>query len=140
MQEWTNLHYGPIIGGKTIYVSHGGKCIQMKKSQDGVLQIIQPSHLQCQHEEADTLIAFHAKNISTGHIMVRSTDTDFLIILLRCVERTDGLSIIMDYGSGNNWRHIKVSEIASVLKGKHVEFTEALIREPYMHRQACPVA
>ena len=127
MQEWRKPQYGPIIGGKTVYVSHGGMCLQLKNSQQDVLQIIQPSHRQGYHEEADTLIAYHAKNISTGHIVVRSTDTDVLIVLLGLTQRTGSINIIMDYGSGNNWRYINVSEITDVLERKHPGLTEALL-------------
>lgn len=127
MQEWKKPQYGSIIGRKRVYISHGGMCIQLKNNELGLLQILQPSHFQGCHEEADTLIAFHAKNISTGHILVRSTDTDVLIILLSIVQRTKSISIIMDYGAGNNRRYINVSEIADVLERENSGFTEALL-------------
>lgn len=86
-----------------------------------------PSHLQCSHEEADTLIAFHANSISTGNIMIRSSDTDVLIILLGLCGRSEGTSIIMDYGFGNNRRYIDVSKVAAILEKKQPGVTEALI-------------
>ena len=109
------------------YVSHGGVCMEMKNNEDDVLQIEEPNHLQCRHEEADTLIAFHANNISTGNILVRSTDTDVFIILLGLSGRSEGINIIMDYGSGNHRRYIDVTKLADILEKKQTGITEALI-------------
>ena len=83
--------------------------MQMKNNDDGLLQVQEPEHLESHHEEADTLIAFHSNSISSGNVLVRSTDTDVLIILLGLSGRSEGTSIIMDYGSGNNRRYIDVS-------------------------------
>ena len=77
-------------------------CMRMKNNDDDLLQVEEPNHLQCQHEEADTLVAFHANSISSGNVLVRSTDMDVLIILLGLSGKSEVISIIMDYGSGNN--------------------------------------
>ena len=50
-------------------------CMKMRNKED-VVEIEEPNHLQCQHEEADALLAFHANTISSRNILVRSTDTD----------------------------------------------------------------
>ena len=102
MQEWKKPQYGSILGRKTLHVSHGGMCMRMKNNDDDLLQVEEPNHLQCRHEEADTLIAFHANSSSSSNILERSTDTDVLIILLGLSRRSEGINIIMDYGSGNN--------------------------------------
>ena len=100
----------------------------MKMSNnEQVLGTERPSHLQCQHEEADILLAFHANSISSGTIMVRSTDTDVLIILLGLAGRSEGINIILDYGSGNHHRYIGVSELAAILEEEQPGLTEALI-------------
>ena len=65
--------------------SHGGTCMKGLETE-------KPYHLQCQHEEADTLLAFHANSISSGTILVRSTDTDVLIILLGLAGRSEELT------------------------------------------------
>ena len=101
--------------------------MEMKNNKDNVLQIEEPNHLHCRHEEADTLIAFHANNISTGNILVRFTDTDVFIILLGLYGRSEGINIIMDYGSGNHRRYIDVTKLADILEKKQTGITEALI-------------
>ena len=126
MEEWKKPQYGPILGGKTVYISHGGTCMKMSNNEQ-VLETERPNHLQCQHEEADTLLAFHANSISSGTIMVRSTDTDVLIILLGLAGRSEGINIILDYGSGNHRRYIGVSELAAILEEEQPGLTEALI-------------
>ena len=101
MQEWKNPKYGPILGRKVLYVSHGGKCLSFMNTETeggSQIQVDEPSHLQAQHEEADTLIAFHARRIPRGTILVRSTDTDVLVILIGLIGRSDGMSLVMDYG------------------------------------------
>ena len=89
-----------------------------------MLEIEVPQHLQCQHEEADTLLAFHANNISSGNILVSSSDTDVLIILFGLSGRSEGMTTILDYGSGNHRRYIAV---AAILKEKKHGITGALI-------------
>lgn len=127
MEEWKKPQYGPIIKRKEVFISHGGKCIALKNNEDDQLQVRAPSHLQGRHEEADTLIAFHAKSVSGGRIMVRSTDTDVLVILLGLVGRSQGLNIVLDFGSGNHRRYINVSTLAVFLEEKQLGLTEALI-------------
>ena len=34
MEEWKNPQYGPILGGKTVYISHGGTCMKMSNNRN----------------------------------------------------------------------------------------------------------
>ena len=88
---------GSMLQARMVFVSHGGKCFEYKvNSHNNILETTEPVYLQCQHEEADTLIAFHVKAV-TGNVLVRSTDTGVLVILLRLVGRSE--RVIMDYVS-----------------------------------------
>ena len=69
MEEWKKPLYGPILRRKIVYISHSGTCMKMRHKEE-VLEIEGAQHLQCQHEEADTLLAFHANNISNRNILV----------------------------------------------------------------------
>ena len=126
MEERKNPQYGPILGNKAVYISHSGTCMKME-NKEAVLEIEEPSHLQCQHEEADTFLAFYTSSISSGTILVRSTDTDVFIILLGLSGRSEGIDVILDYGSGNHRRYIGVSELAAILGEKQRGITEALM-------------
>ena len=57
MDEWTQSHNGQIGTTKTLVVSHGDTYKVMKNDGDTLLVTSPNNHLQCQHEEADTLIA-----------------------------------------------------------------------------------
>ncbi|KAK3890329.1 hypothetical protein Pcinc_005711 [Petrolisthes cinctipes] len=84
-------------------------------------KMLQNAHLQGDHEEADTLIAFHAATITAGHIIVRAPDTDVLVILICAIgsqrPKVRSMSnIILDCGMGNTRRFINVSNIVEVLE------------------------
>ena len=129
MEEWKKSHYGPILGCKTLVVSHGGNCQRYSFFSEGERMIVdRPIHLQGKHEEADTLIAFHAANME-GNIVVRASDTDVLVILVGMIGQREGTVsplIIMDCGSGNCRRFINVNAITAALQGKRKRLASAL--------------
>ena len=75
MTEWKKLEYAQVIRDKIVYESHGGQCWRYVASDNGV-EIDIPDQFQGNHEEADTLIARHAKQLCGKSVMVRSSDTD----------------------------------------------------------------
>ena len=117
VNEWKKNHYYDIMAGKVVYVSYGGECY--KYIPDGEHQnvtVTQPSVYQGDHEEADTLIAFHVANI-TGDVVVRASDTDVLAILIGSAgQRLPEDRVIMDYGTGNSRRYIDVTNIVQGLE------------------------
>ena len=127
LDEVQKEYYAPIIGNKTVYVSHGGTCVKLGVNAMGLLVVEKPEEFQGVHEEADTLIAFHAFKLA-GRIMVRSSDTDVLVILTGMATRMPQTStIMMDYGSANNRRIINVTDIAVKLEQTQAGLSEALI-------------
>ena len=91
-----------------------------------------PSHLQGSHEEADTLLAFHASSVA-GNAVIRASDTDVLVILLGMIGRhltnqrpTTYSRIIMDCGSGNSRRDIDASNIANAMEAKQKGLAAAM--------------
>ena len=101
--------------------------MMMQNNNEHDRVITEPVNLQSRHEEADTLVAFHAKQAPEGHILIRSTDTDVLVILHGLAGRSRESNIILDYGSGNHRRYIVVSKIAAILNEKQAGMTEALL-------------
>ena len=63
VDEWKKPHYRSIIGKRTVYVSHGGKCMEMKNNEGDLMDTGEPSHLQGRHEEADTVIALYGSSV-----------------------------------------------------------------------------
>ena len=78
----------------------------------------------------DTLVAFHVVNID-GNILVRSSDTDVLVItigLLGSLHCASAIStqVIMDCSEGNSRRYINVSETVKNLEEKTLGLAESL--------------
>ena len=121
LKEWKKANYWNIFGGKTSIASYGGECLQYVPDENNEITVTRPLHLQGDHEEADTLIAFHIANITAEHVIVRASDTDVLVILIGAIgqESPDDRTIadiIMDCGMGNSRRYINVTNIADVLE------------------------
>ena len=118
-----------------MFVSHGGKCVRLSFNEvDGKMSVQYPDHLQGNHEEADTLLAFHASSVSSGNLVVRASDTDVLVILIGMMGRHLTSSrhssyhrIIMDCGVGNSCRHIDVSAIVLALETKQKGLAAAML-------------
>ena len=131
MKEWQKDHYGGIIGARTIVLSHGGNCIRLIfHLSENKMAVDVPSVLQGYHEEADTILAFHASH-TQGSLIIRASDTDVLIIILGMLGRNkrDGIpmkNIIMDCCSGNERRYLNVTTIVATLEEKQAGLAAAL--------------
>ncbi|CAC5382291.1 unnamed protein product [Mytilus coruscus] len=69
----------------------------------------------CNHEEADTRILLHvADAVKNGmqKIMIRTVDTDVVVIAVSAVHKLNITSLWMAFGVGKNFRYIPVHEIA----------------------------
>lgn len=131
MTEWQKEHYGPVLGKKSLFVSHGGTCLRIEFNEiNNKMSIVQPENLQGTHEEADTLLAYHAATAS-GNLLVRASDTDVMVIIIGMLGRnmmagTPVKSIFMDCGSGNSRRFIDITSIAKALETKQDHLAAAL--------------
>ena len=131
LREWEKDHHWNILEGKTPVASFGGKCYQYVPDNFNHITVTQPEHLQADHEEADTLIAFHIANISANNIIVRASDTDVLVILIgllgkQCIEDRAMNNIIMDCGVDNNRRFISISNIVEILEQHQTGLSQAM--------------
>lgn len=130
LMEWKKDHYHNLFNGKMLFASYGGECYQYYPDEEQHVSVAEPSYLQGDHEEADTLIAFHVANI-TGNVIVRASDTDVLVILVGAIgqkrpEVRSTNKIIMDCGMGNYRRYIDVTGIANHLDEKKTGLAAAL--------------
>ena len=126
MTEWKKIEYSQVIGDRVLFVSHGGNCLRYANSENG-FEIDAPEQFQGRHEEADTLIALHAKQLCEKSLLVRSSDTDVLIILIALVCRLSAQNVIVDFGHGNTRRFISVSGIVETLNKTSPGLTIALL-------------
>ena len=89
-----------------LIVSYDGKCACLAFNEVNYKMTVgHPAHLQGSHEDADTLLTFHAAS-ATGNVVVRASDTDVIFILIGMLGRhleshteTSYSRIIMDCGS-----------------------------------------
>ena len=132
LKEWEKNHYNSVLNGKVLYASFGGECFQYTPT-NGCQEITMttPAYLQADHEEADTLIAFHLINITASKVLVRASDTDVLVILVGMLgnqrrEVRSMKTVIMDYGSGNSRRFINVSNIVEIFEERKPGLPRAL--------------
>ena len=133
MREWSKDVYLASLLGKTVYVSHGGSCIKLSQAEHG-FRVDHPVSYQAMHEEADTLVAYHAAQ-SIGNVLVRASDADVLMILLHMIakhqqdqEHIAGYEdIIMDYSVGNTRRYIHVNQICRKIESKCPGSAQAVI-------------
>jgi hypothetical protein len=122
----TEAQHCPLTGDKVLFISHGGKCVKLTNTF-GQVDVTEPEDMQGIHEEADTLIAYHVNKIPSGTVVVRSSDTDVVVILTSLAARKPDLAIFMDYGQSDSRRFIDVSSIACSLQEKNAGICESLI-------------
>ena len=89
------------------------------KAEDGVMVKSQVDQLYSTHEEADSRMIFHlSKLVAPCNVVIRTIDTDVLIIALGSLELLDeDLNVWMETGlySKNTLRYINISELFSTL-------------------------
>lgn len=81
----------------------------------------------CNHEEADTCMMVHVRDaVAEGFtkILIRTTDTDVLVIAVSCVQKFEGLEELwVHLGTGKSHHYIAAYAIAASLgrsvKSKH---------------------
>ena len=115
VKEWQEEKYTEVISGKVIVTSNVGTCIQIHATAEKKIIAEEPAHLQSSHEEADTLIAFHVRQVEAD-VIVRASDTDILVLLIAMIGRiTEGEiptkygQMVMDSAAGNKRRYIDVT-------------------------------
>ena len=100
-----------------MFILDGGYCLRLSVHGMGTLVVDLSEEFQGRHEEADTLLVFHAKQIR-GNIVVRSSDSDVLILMLGLSKKIMLTSnILMGCGTGNNRRKIKVKWLITKARG-----------------------
>jgi len=80
----------------------------LKNINNDVLDIYKPHAMQAEHEEADTLIVFYATKITTSHLLVRSSDTDVLIIFLGLTNKISNVTVISNYNGLRKREQLKI--------------------------------
>jgi len=75
----------------------------------------------CSHEEADSRIFVHVKDMAQqGHtkMMIRTVDTDVVVIAVAKFLQIGLEELWVAFGTGKNYRHIEVHQIVSRIGGE----------------------
>ena len=112
---WSKNECVEFLGNKTIYMNVNNNCFKFKNEQ-GIMIREDVASLYCTHDEADSRMIFHAANISwPANVVLRTNDTDVLIIALGCMHNMPSkLQLWMEVGTyySNNLRYINISSLA----------------------------
>ena len=102
-----------MLDGRQLFFVCGEECICLASS-NGILVEARPEEdLFTSQEEADTRMILHCQQIATSVIIVRSPDTDVMVLLskfLKIISQT----ILFDTGMGNKRRLLNVNDIVPV--------------------------
>lgn len=81
-EYWANDSVATILQGKKVFISVGDRCFSYQVIGNHVAKS-EETNYTCSHEEADTRIIFSlSKAAPTSRAVIKSLDTDILIILL----------------------------------------------------------
>ena len=120
---WAENHLASIIGDKIFFVNYNDVCFSFN-AYNGVVVKIEEMELYNTHEEADNGIVYHLTAIQqrqkdvVTNIVVRTRDTDILVILLGCKDMLDPrLHIWMEVGQAslNDLRYTEINKVYNTL-------------------------
>lgn len=90
---WNNDNIASIIQQKKIFLTVNEKCYSYESVNDKIIRTELPE-FQCNHEEADTRIVYHLSKLPiNSKVMVKTADTDIMIIILGNIHMFPTLSI-----------------------------------------------
>ena len=111
------FHY---LAEETFYLNPEGKVLLstqdtlVKSTSTGISSLISP----CTHEEADTRLLLHASDCaSNGHgkLMVRTVDTDVVVLSVANFSSLNIVEMWIAFGVGKQFRYIAIHDIVNAL-------------------------
>lgn len=115
---WADDSFANIIGDKVLFANSGNDCFKYTVSNGTVVKE-EAVKFYSTHEEADNRMFFHLSMISPpSNVVVRTADTDCLIIALGCKHfYADNLKIYLEVGvlSNNSLRFIDINGLHSAI-------------------------
>ena len=116
--EWQKASYAKRLHGRDIYFAISEQCYHLTSTDAETVEVRTVDALATSQEEADTRIILHCMHIcetapSATHIIVRSPDTDVLVLLLKYAKNFDPV-VLFDTGTGNKRRLLNIKQIIEV--------------------------
>ncbi|MES9950704.1 MAG: hypothetical protein ABW118_17235 [Candidatus Thiodiazotropha sp.] len=116
--EWQKASYAKKLKGRNLYFAMGNECYHLTSTDGNAVEVRSVDALATSQEEADTRIILHCMHIcetapTTTHIIIRSPDTDVLVLLLKYAQQL-GPVVLFDTGTSDKRRLINVKQIIEV--------------------------
>ena len=103
----------PLLEGKQIYVTDREQVLSNPRREEGAT--LDP----CQQDEADTRMLLHVAHAAgEGHskVLIRTVDTDVVMIAVRIFQLLDTLQQLwIAFGTGKSFRYLTIHEIAAAI-------------------------
>ena len=107
-----SLIVADFIQGKELFVTDGEQVVCVPNQDTAILS-------PCNHEEADTRMLLHASHAaSKGHnsIIIRTVDTDVLVLAVMVAEKVPEIQQLwLAFGNGKNFRYIAAHRIKDTI-------------------------
>ena len=116
--EWQKDTYAKRLQGRDLYFAISDKCYQLTSIDGKAVEVRSVDALATSQEEADTRIILHCLHIcetvpTITQIVVRSPDTDVLVLLLKYAQQI-GPVVLFDTGTSDKRRLLNVKQIIEV--------------------------
>jgi hypothetical protein len=115
---WSGYDTGKLGILECMYVTSKSECFLLAPAVSPNDQVLrhEVAELQCDHEEADTCLLLHSKHAANTYdrIIIKSPDTDVFILCV-AMQNIIGKNLFMMTGSGNKFRLIDISDVATEL-------------------------
>ena len=117
--EWQKASYAKRLHGRSIYFAISEQCYHLSSIDAETVDVNTVDALATSQEEADARIILHCNHVckttpGTTHIIVRSPDTDVLVLLLKYARNFDPV-VLFDTGTGDKRRLLYVKQINEVI-------------------------
>ena len=118
ISSWNDDSLASVLQGKVLFSNCGDICFSYRV-RDGKLIRREELELYCTHEEADSRMIYHLISVPTpNNVVIRTADTDVLIIAIGCLASIDpNINIWLEVGlfTKNTLRYISVNQLYSKL-------------------------
>ena len=110
---WENDGFVSILGSKKLFANNGDTCFSFQAIDDNMVKLIENNYWST-HEEADSRMIFHIGQLSSpANVVVKTVDTDVVIIALGCINQLQDKNVWIEAGlqSKNTLRYISINQI-----------------------------
>ena len=108
-----NNNSARILGSKKLIVNNGDTCYSFISQEDRMVKSEEVAYY-LKHEEADTRMIYHVGQLPSGtNVVVRTVDTDVVVIALGCFHQLQDKKIWVESGvqSKNNLTYISINQL-----------------------------